>query len=407
MSTETLPNTTELGAERARLPQGEALRDLYNHEFGTMELPDSYEMTEDFSSADVVFYTSNPDNPQFDIDRLHKEFIAQAVDRAYEDSWWVGMAEKLKVRGADPAAVDNLSFVAKHALDIVVKGNQTGQGFEVFELGEHEKDNKVLEAVFDTLQAVDQFSGGLMAADPERPKIVLSNGLSLQNPHGGELGGIATERVVLVNMPALRKMAEESGSDLYDLVSVVVTHEVLGHGTERAVEGDTGRYFYRHFDYSREREKGKIFEAVHAAVEPKDASMAGSQPVREYGRVNGSEDLATSVDSTVAEAMGWAPGVENLPRFKSTPDRYRSDLAVGLMQRAAKLALKHAHTPGIVGSELHYSTGPNGEVTGVEPARKIEVSSISGEQAMQEEIGKIVDKYRPQGVLKVSPGDFI
>lgn len=405
---ETLTNRSEQEQNRNVLPRGEGLRELYQLEFAALDLPDSFRMTDTYAEADVELFTNDSDAPHYGIQEVQGAFVRQAAERAYQGSWWVNLADRLREKALDPSAVDDMRIAAQHTLDVMVADQPTGQNFEVFEIGTAEEDREAVDVVFNTLTALDQFSGGLMAADPERPRIILSNGIRMQqNRKGSEISGVAIPGAVFINMPALKEQAREAGADFHALLAVVVAHEALGHGLERLVKGDTGRYFHEHFDYSNERQQGDMFHEVHASIKPNDEAAAGSQPVREYGKVSSSEDFATSVDATVAEAMGWAAGVESIPRFKSTPDAHRSDLAVQLMQEAAIKALSYDHTPGIVGSKVRYITDAEGNVTGVEPERKIEVNSVSGQEAVEEEIKKQVNRYRPGDQLVVTTGDFM
>ncbi len=389
-------------------PQGDALRSVYRLEFGSLDLPSSYRVTDNYPEANVVL-ANEGDDSNYDLQELRNVFVSQASWKAYRDSWWANTSLRLKELGADPEQADNFPIAAKHTLDIVVDGNRTGQGFDVFEVGEPEEDREAIATAFETLKIIDQFSGGLLAADPDRPSVILSNGIRLgQNREGGEYGGAAFPGGVVVNMPALKEMAREAGADFYALLSVVIVHEALGHGLERLVKGDSGRYFPEHFKYSYKRVPGEIFDDVHESVVARDALMAASsQPIREYGKTAPSEDFATSVDAAVAEVMGWDKGVAALPRFNSSPDAYRTELVLRLMQEAADIAKKYGYTPGIVGSEVRYVTGPDGNLAGVEPARKVEVTTVAGEQAVREEIDKMVAKYSPGSEFIVSPGDLV
>jgi hypothetical protein len=404
---ETVINHSEQERSRNALPQGDELREIYALEFSALDLPDTFRMTNDHFESNVELFTADTSAPHYGIEEVQEAFVKQAAERAYRDSWWVNVGDRLRERAIDPAAVDRLSLAAQHTLDIMVDDQPTGQNFEVFELGEPEEDRQAVETVFNTLTALDQFSGGLMAADPDRPKIILSNGVRLeQNLKGGEIGGFAIPGAVLINMPALKEQAREADADFHALLAIVVSHEALGHGLERLVKGDTGRYFGEHFDYSRQKVPGEIFHEVHESVKPVEETAAGSQPVREYGKVNSSEDFATSVDAIIAEAMGWAAGVETMPRFKSSPDEHRSELAKQLMQEAAEKALAYDHTPGFVGSKVRYITDADGNVS-VRPERMVEVTTLSGREAIEDQVTKQVIKFAPGDQFVVSIGDYI
>jgi hypothetical protein len=404
MSTEAIANRSEVTSQHNVLPSGDALHDIYRLEFTSLDLPDTYQTTSDYHEANVTYAGPNPD-----IQQLRDSFVSQAAEKAYNDSWWQRASEALKAHGADPEVADNLVVAAKHNLSVVVDGKPTNQGFEVFEVGEREADEGAVKTVFDTLRLIDQYSGGLLAADPDRPCIALANGIRLgQNRTGGEKGGIAAPGAVVINMSALKDIAKEADADLHELLAIVIVHEVLGHSLERlTMNGKTGLYFARHFDYSNNRVPGKIFEGIHESIQPKEAAKNGSQPVREYGKVNAAEDFATSVDAVVAQAMGWSSTADKMPRFQSEVDTHRSDLAIGLMQNAARLALKHEHTHGFVGSELRYITDAKGRAVGVEPARKFEVTSFYDDGIVQREIENMVAKYDPGNEFIVTEGDLV
>lgn len=405
MSAETLIDTTELTPQPNGLPTGEALRQSYKLEFTTLDLPSKYRVTDDFFESNVVY-----DGPEPDIQTIRDRFVSQAAETAYADSWWVQAAARLIDKGADPALVDNLSVTAKYDVDVLADGEPTGQGFEVFEIGERETDEDAVKTVFDTLRLVDQYSGGLLAADPERPVIALANNIRLgSNKNGGEVGGVAFGGGIVINMSALKDMAAEADADFHELLAIVVTHEILGHSLEKLSTKDrrSGQHFGRHFDYSQKRVPGEIFDDIHAAIEPKDSARHGSQPVREYGKVNSSEDFATSVDATVADAMGWSATADKIPRFKSEVDRHRRDLAIELMQRAASRALKHEHTPGFVGSNLRYRSDNENQATGVEQVREFEITPHYDNQIAQREIEAMIAKYHPGNEFIVSRGDLV
>jgi hypothetical protein len=132
-----------------------------------------------------------------------------------------------------------------------------------------------------------------------------------------------------------------------------------------------------------------------------------SSPVREYGKVRNDEDLATSVDTTVGAVMGWKENVDKIPRWRGQIDSYRAELVTELMGVAAEAARRYDNTPGFVGSEIRYTTDTDGNVSGVEPVRKMNVSHTPGQEAVHEELEKVINKYRPGNEFIVSSGDFM
>lgn len=403
MTAEVLPQTDEQAFHGEVLPQGDALKEIYALEFGSLDLPTTSRVTDDFTEANVVSLNTHVGIPE-----LQKLYVAQATENAYADSWWRDVATVIRERTNEPEQADALRIVAKHTLEVLANDEPNGQNYEVYEFGEKEEDGRAVEVVLDTLQLIDQFSGGLMASDPDRPRIIIGNGARFeQNNGGGEINGVASEKFVYINMPGVRSIAKEYDADFHELLAVVVVHEVLGHALERRVEGYTGMRFEEFFDYSRNKVKGDIFDSIHETITPKAGGPTESKPVREYGRVNRAEDLATSVDATIADAMGWTETTDKIPRFRSELDTYRTDLALVLMHDAADMASQYDDTPGLVGSELRYVINEAGIITGVEPVRKMRLRSIGGAEAVRQEISKVVDKYKPGNEFIVSPGDFV
>jgi len=410
MSAETLTRQFESEPDLSQPLQGPELLNEYAQQVEELLSPLDCEITDDYTSADLILPASaSSDGRLLDTSRVKDTYAENAAKTAYDSSWWRQTLSSLKENYAsDPDLVDEVQLTAKHNFNIKADGKPTKQGFEVYEIGEPAENQEILDALHDSLTAIDQFSGGLMASDANRPKIVLANGIRfVSNHHGQETFGYARPEVVVVNVSAVKDEAEHTGADLHDLMATIVTHELLGHGMERVTKGP-GEYYNEHFDYSEDLEAGEQFTEVHASITPKSDEYIGSQPVREYGRRSPDEDLATSVDATVAEAMGWAPGVQILPRFKSTPDAHRSDLAIQLMQDAADKAAAdvtylpdNRNKPGIVGSEIVPIKNDQNEIIGFEPVRQLELTTVSGRQAMKDDIAKEVASRMPSGKLKV------
>lgn len=389
------------------LPTGDELRRFYDQQFAEMELPSQYQLPQDPRYADRIFSVEDEDSPMSP-EVIRQEFIAQATREAYGSSWWVHLSNFLKQYAVDPTQAGAIHLAAKHTLDIVHDDKPTDQQYEVFEVGDEEPDATASTVVFDTLQLVDQFSGGAIAANPKRPKIVLGNGIRLQeNPNGeGEGLGFTNSEVIFINTSGLREVAARHGASFNELLAVTTVHEVLGHDLERTVMKDTGRYFPQFFDYSWDRSGGEIFKSVHTDIKPKDTSHAESQPVREYGQVSASEDFATSVDAVVAKSMDWTGSTNKYPRMRSEVDAHRRDLVIKLMDEAALAASKHDANPGIVGSEVRYVEDEYGQIA-VEPARQLHITTVSGQEAARQEIDKQVQGQRPGEVFVVYDEDIM
>lgn len=404
--TETLMSMPEQKTPES-LIMGNELRATYKAAFTNMEPPTTYQMPQDMRYGDHIFSVQDVDSPLSPAE-LQNEFIAQSAREAYNDSWWVGMGN-LQQYVADPIQAANPRLAAKHTLDIEYNGIPTGQQYEVFEVGEVEPDSATCQILFDTLNLIDQASGGALAADPRCPRVVLVNGMPfVHNPYGeGEALGFADDRMVLINTSGLHKIAERTGASFHELLAVTTVHEVLGHALERNVMHRAGQYFPEYFHYSSDQSPGQMFKSVHSSIQPKDDSHANSQPVREYGRVDAAEDLATSVDATVSEAMGWTGSTAKYDRTASTPDAYRRDLVMQLLDNAATAASKYDANPGIVGSEFSYITNDQGEVTSVKPAREMRVTTIDGARAMQQEIADQIQKHAARENLVIYNDDIM
>jgi hypothetical protein len=292
-------------------------------------------------------------------------------------------------------------------LDVSYDGKATDQKYEVFEVGEAEDDPEITSVVFETLNLIDQATGGAMAIDQNRPRIILSHGIPLrESPNSGAEGlGFANDQMIYLNTSGLQRVAKEHGGDFHELVSVVLVHELLGHGLERRVMGETGKYFPQHFEYSDEKVAGSVYKSVHAKITPKEGSHEGSRPVREYGQVNPSEDVATSVDSLVAKAMGWK--TDKYPRFMSDADEYRYELVMRLMEKAAAVAGGRKENPGFIGSEVRYTTDEQDGHVAVEPARKLLPTTLYGADALRAEVAKQVDKFRPKGTFVIHDENLV
>ncbi len=400
-----LPRTEERAPNLSSLPLGERLREIYELELSAFEAPTAARLANDGERPNVTELCDSEDkltSPQFDIAGLRAKYTEQALNSACNASWWDMLSANLESHGVAPKQAQNLHLNSKHTANILVNGRKTTQGFEVFDFGETEQDSETLETVVNTLGLIDQFSGGLLSADPRRPRIALMDGFRMSdNGSGGETLGFAPDRIVAINMSAIAEEAQAIGANRHELLAVVLVHEILGHTLERLVAEDIGRYFVDHFDYSDERVKGKVVESMHASITAKQAAGQGSKPVREKGRVSASEDFATSVDSLVSDTMGWTDTTDKASRHKSKVDTYRGDLVMELMDIAAQQVINHDGTPGFVGSELRYDTDEQGKIT-ISPVRSIEIETTPGEQAVTEEIQKVIEKYKPPKELLVN-----
>lgn len=388
---ETSPKAEfEVAIHGGALPDREQLVDLYELEMNLQETPPIRLVSPDESHNTLVTIFDSETAEEVLAD---KERVRQTYIRSHKPSaWWFNVQSSLKHNSVEE--LDELKIAAKHTVDIVVDGEkQADQFFEVYEAGEQKADEDSLNTVFETLRLIDQFSGGLLAADPKRPKVILGNNIRLKRNKGGdELKGFATDGFAFINMDAIAESSQQANADYQEMLAVVVVHEILGHNLEGLVD-KVGGYFGEYFDYSESKTPGEHFDSIHESITPKDASKSDSLPVREYGAVNPAEDLATSVDATVSEALGFNKSTEKITKLASNTDEYRKQLVMELMDRAAKQAKQYSNTPGFVGSEIRYSNDENGELK-IKPARELAINSITGEDAAQEEVYKIIEKSK-------------
>ena len=376
-----------------QLPTQAEIAELYAEQVAQQETP-TVRAARPGEKADITRAVYDPRS----IDTILQDpaGLVESYVKTHEPTpWWQHLNDSLRDAGVTSEALSTLEITAKHSADVVVDGKpQAGQAFDVFELGQPDEpraDEASLQTVFNTLQQIDQFTGGLLAADPDRQKILLGSGIDMHANNGGdEFKGFANTNYAFINLDAIQDSAEKTGVDAQEILAAVVIHEILGHGTELLTHGSAGRYFEQHFHYSNERASGTHFDSVHETVTAKDPAHADSRPVREYSRLNAAEDLATSVDASVAEALDLKQSVDALPVMRSTPDAHRRDLILQLMDQAAQNARTYENTPGISGAELRYVTNEQGKVTGVEPARKLEINTTDGQTAVQQEVQSLL-----------------
>lgn len=389
--------------ETNRLVTGNELVALYRRKFGALVLPEAFHYTDDIDTSDIIV-----DCPDMPVRDLQRTFIEQAAGVAQYTSWWTQLGEVLRQVGIDGHLNQGIYARAKHNLAVRYDGNPVeNQGFELFEIGEKlESSSKTIDAVVEGLCVADQYSGGLLAAHPDRPRIVVLNGIALRsNDGGGETSGVTYGQTVVLNSDAIRQMAYAVNADYSDLLSVVTVHEVLAHSLENIIRGRSGRYFEEHFKYSKLRKPGDIFSSIHQSIEPVNGTIRATRPVREYGWRSPAEDFATSVDAMIGKAMQWSMQTDKVPRFKSEPDQYRTELVLTFMLQAAQKAHRYKHTPGIVGCEVRYEHNDGAIVP--RQRRTLELSSVSDDYIMQREMDAIVQIYEPGESFSVFQGAIL
>jgi hypothetical protein len=403
-NSEQSPTLPPQKAELEQLFQGNVLltRDqideIHELEMSSQDTPPirAVKPNEEHNTTVTLFDSETIEDILADEERVRKSFVRSKKPSA----WWYGVQNSLRYNSVEE--IDEIQIAAKHTADIEVNGTkEPDQYFEIYEIGEQKADKDSLNTVFETLRLIDQFSGGLLAADPKRPKVILGNDIRLKRNNGGdELKGFATDSFVFINMTGIAESANQVNADYQEILAATVIHEILGHSLE-ILTTKSGAYFKEHFDYSEDKTAGEHFDSIHASITAKDASKSDSKPVREYGALNSAEDLATTVDATVSEALGFGKSTSKVTKFASKPDEYRKQLAIELMNRAADQAKEYKNTPGFVGSEINYTANDNGELK-VNPVRELKISSVSGEAAVQDEISKIISKskFPPELIVK-------
>ena len=355
------------------------------------EIANAYIMLDDKASLDIQ-------DPMVQQKAL-RSCALDAVQKATYLSWWRNIPDDVEfIMDKEPAPGD-MMITAKHSFTPAVEGVQMETGYDVYEMGQPSEAPDI-ETVAKTLDIIDQYSGGALAGS----RVVLINDMQWQanrgskQAHGKQALGTNTEDATYVNMQAIHELAEGTGTNMSDVLSTVLVHEMLGHGLERKRTGNiTGAYFTERFEYSEELTPGDIFDAIHRTIQARDMAHSHSQPVREYGAVNSAEDLATSVDAEISRAEGWRTA--QIPRFASKPDEYRRDIVMQLMTEAAKMVGGSTGNPGIVGGEMRYYKDKNGNVIGSGPARTLEHTVIDGHTAIRQELDDIVGKCMPQEVV--------
>lgn len=293
---------------------------------------------------------------------------------------------------AVPSANETAIF-AKHSFTPTIDEKLMTTGYSVYEMGEPSSLMDI-ESIASALGIIDQYSGGALTGS----RVVLVNGVQWQNNrNASEILGINAKHATYINMTGIHKLAVETGVDVKHLTATVLVHEVLGHGLERRLHGETGKFFPEHFEYSEEFTTGAIFNSIHETIRARDEKHDDSLPVREYGAVTPAEDLATTVDALVARAEGWE--MDKMPRFASQVDEYRSDLVTQLMVDAAENVRGLSGNPGFVGGELRFDTDEQGNVIGSHPARTLKHTVLGAQAAFDQEIKYIANKLTPREVI--------
>lgn len=303
-------------------------------------------------------------------------------------SWWCGINDDLKFLKGEEPTTDEAAIFAKHSFIPAVDGVRMKDGYDVYEMGAPSNEADI-ETVANAMNIIDQYSGGALV----RSRVVLVSGMS----NKGECLGANTKDATYLNMRDIHELADSTGVNPSDILATALVHEVLGHGLERWRFGDVDMLFPEHFEYSEDFTPGDIFSVIHTAIRAKDEAHSHSQPMREYGAVAPSEDLATSVDATVSKAEGW--DTTPIPRFVSTIDEYRRDIVMQLMVEAAEMVGSTSGNPGFVGSEIRYIKDGEGHVIGSGPARTIEHIVINAQTAIEQEAEEITTRLMPHEVI--------
>lgn len=331
------------------------------------------------------------ENPEVRKEAL-RSCVVNIANNARFCSWWCDIKGSLKQLKDEEPSSNEMMIFAKHTFTPTVDGAVMQVGYEVYEMGAP-SDETDIEIVANTLNIIDQYSGGALVGS----RVVLVNDMS--NRGSDESLGINSERATYLNIKAIHELAESSGVSPSDILATALVHELLGHGLERWRFGDAGVLFPEHFEYSEDFTEGDIYKAIHTAIRAKDEAYQLSQPVREYGAVTPAEDLAASVDAEVAKAENWQTGP--IPRLASKTDEYRRDLIMQMMGEAAEMVNRGAGNPGFVGAEIRYIKDNKGNVVGSGPARTLEHTVVDAQTAIKQEMEDIASKFIPQEIIVV------
>ncbi len=203
------------------LPEGNELQARYQLELSTFSAPTSARLANSGERADIIELVYDLDeaaNTPLDIARLHRSYMGESAWGAVNDSWWKCFAEHLERYAVEPQQAKNLYLHAKHSANITVDGQPTAQGFEIYEFGAAAQNPLALRKVFETLGHIDQLSGGLLSADPQRPRLALLDGFRMRDNRGiGETLGSANSSFVWLNVTGISEAAQEAGDDLLNL----------------------------------------------------------------------------------------------------------------------------------------------------------------------------------------------
>lgn len=346
-----------------------------------------------------------PEVPQSPLDTETLEFIknlyARGAARKYaRDAWWLSAERTLKQRDVDEQTASELmSLRQAYEVEVEVSGKYEGS-YELFACGTDryaELTSEEQDTITSTIEVIDQMSGGALLSRPGTKRIVTLGGVYIPHPLRREpLGGTATSDLALINISGLRQIAEQSGVDPQALLSVVVTHELLGHKLEDLLDGNRGDWFEKFFEYSKDRRLGKDFDTIHTEIKARgDTDEArASRPVREYGYVNSREDTATSIDALVGSVYGWDDKLKGSNRFAGEPDAFRSEIAMNLFNEVA--ARVHEATKGrgssTISSPIEYQ-GSGAELRVVR-ARKYKVTEKNFEEVVSEEVQRIAAPFK-------------
>lgn len=403
--TEQLTFNPEITKPLNTLPTGAALKELYALEFQSVELPVDYRVIERELPNSIQIDLAEPGDV-FSPEQLKDKFLDQAPTKAYKNSWWADMSRVLEKKGANAELADNLQLNRKHVIEMQYDRQSTGLSYELFEVGEAIDDPDITKTAIDTIQFIDQMTGGFMAADDRRYKLVLGNGISMAKKGERQIAGYADDKLAYINLEGLKNTAALHNIAVHEILAAVIVHEILGHGLERRIHGWTGIHFTRHFDYSDERTDGDHVKNIHAEVTPKDPTRTNTQPVREYGRYNPAEDLATATEAAYINAFDLKDP-NKIPSYATTPDSYRTELVMEMMEQAARMAAGQNGSPGFLGSELSYKTDPETGQQALGPRKSALVHTLDGQEAVQDEIEKVVKLCTPNKEIAVYPGDWI
>lgn len=319
---------------------------------------------------------------------VRAELSAIAERKVNSMAWWRKQAKAIHMQNDGDARrlrnqVEPLMIQRVHEFQV---GNEQSEDrlYQVIEIGKDSQQTLTdgeLDAIQAALSMADQFTGGAIGLDPDMRRIVISTDDAVNDDN--LRCGFANEAGVVLYRNAIYRYAARENIDPGHLLSIVTTHEVLGHQADRLATGETLDSFEAYFDYSEE------------AVMPKDKNAISSGVVREYGLENSAEDMATATESIVSRAMEIDQAIAHSDRLATTPDSYRDEKLMTIFDKLAKSTHQSNHqATGYAGARIVSHETPDG--TRYVNGQAMEHRLVDQQLFIDGEVSQLVDKIVEQ-----------